>query len=399
MTTETLQTVAVDTAPATRESAPSFVRDMNAFQRIYRASRAAWRAGENPLTPYFTTDSMATRKFGLEIEFNSDDMLVVDDEYGYDTCYCGCCDCGNASDFCDGCSGGECVCECYCERDGAGNLTPVGEWLYDNGYTHVPEGEEYHATVDYDIWRYESDCTVTGGEVITPILDGRGASWVNVQKVMSAIRRLGGESNSRNCGGHVNINVDDFTETDYRRLIALASVFEDVMYRLATNPHRARLASEGSASRHRGQANASSLFGRYTREPSFTSLQNLNFALGRDKWMHADVYSNRLEFRIFDGTLDEAMSQTFVMIASAFADAAKREETDAVIERMERRAYGWHVQQRRDGGNQPRSALSGRAWKQDTLAIREFVDLLFDDMQDKERVITLFAANDWNYAR
>lgn len=371
----------VNTLDATQAgSSILFTQNMDAYKRIARASRAAWKNGDNPLAGYLITDeTFTTRPFGIEIEFNSDDILITAD---YDGCLDDCCNDGDI------------------DPEEGGFITPVGQWLCDNHYTDMAEGSEYHANDgDYSFWRYESDATVTGGEIVSPVMPGSGTSWKTISEVMDAVNTLGGSADARNCGGHISVDVSDFGLEDVKRLARLAAKFEDVMYRLGTNPHRADRSENGDGiSRHRGMFHALPLMERALAQVSDLDARYMGDVLNRGVWLNYEGHNDRLEFRIFDGTLDAATSQTFAMIASAFTDAAKRDETDEILADMPDRLRGWHIKERKDAGLKARSNVSGEAWEKDTQAIREFVDLLFTDIQDKERVITLFAGNDWNYA-
>lgn len=382
-----------------------FSDNMDAFKRIYRASRAAWRAGENPLTHYFSIDnSFKTRQFGLEIEFNSADELLVGEELPL--CNCECCDYCYQDDFnpyylCEGCTEDACECTCICEAQSGidRSITPVGEWLYSNDYTQQREGLEYDCSDgSYAHWSYEQDSSVTGGEVITPIMSGNGSDWFAIREVLNAIKGHGGSADDTNCGGHVNIDVTHFSDKDFQRLAYMAATFEDVMYRLGANPFRAQGSASGSY--HRGCGYAEPIFTSGWGGPEYI-LNGIDVRnrMNESHWINFDPHLNRVEFRVFDGTLDPALFQTFTLIASAFVDAAQSEDNDDLIRTAPPAKFGHHVQARKDAGFQARSALSGEAWEKDTETIRKFVDLLFDNTQDKERVVTLFAANDWNYSR
>lgn len=323
-----------------------FTDDSRAFKRIYRAARTAWTTRyANPLAPYWDA-TLQVRRFGVEFEFDVSPDAEDNDE------------------------------------DVKGHCA---EWLYNHGYIPFPDYDEYHNSRNFQQWRYEADCTVTGGEIITPILNTMlqpADVWNTIDGVTSSIQHLGGDALSTHAGGHVNIDKTGLDGNALERLKVIATRFEDVMYRLATNPYRA-VEHNLSASRHRSSYYAAPLG------------SNPNFGI-RNSWL-VDR-GTRLEFRIFDGSLNANLTQTFVMIASAFVNAAITQ--DDLIERLEdvpARPRGWHIKQRKEAGFQPRAALSGDAWTQDTLAIREFVDLLFERTEDKERVITLFAMNDWNY--
>lgn len=344
-------------APRNRQ----FLDDPRAFKRIYRASRNSWRAGEHPLDTYLSAGpnvlgeemSAAGNLFGVEIEFDFQDSSSINDL--------------------------------------AGDLHAAG--ILPNSYR-----SDYHAnSSETRRWRFEYDGTVTGGEVITPVMRDVPDSWVTLSKALATISDRGGRAEGTNVGGHVSVDASAFDSPLQRaRLLKLAMKFEDVMYRLATNPYRARYATpEGGRmllSTHRRRAN-------HFCEPIRISEYNDN-PLHRDAWLNDDGYRHRFEFRIFDGSLEPSVVQTNILIATAMVRAAMNPDIDEMLDSMPDRPIGWHRAQEwrtRHEGNRPR--LIGEDWANDTLAIREFVDIMFDNTVDKERIITLYALNDWSFAR
>lgn len=371
MPTATLESVRQDA-----DSSLSFVNDFAAFRRTYKMAREAWQNDTNPLNSFYNIDgpvlgsefSPVGHMFGIELEFNS--------SVGY-----------------------------YDEDDDS-----LAEWLHTNGYTAYPYMQSYHSGMsDTSRWRFEDDGSVSGGEVISPILRDRADSWDELHKVITAIKNNGGTAEDYSAGGHVNIDTTSLGNdvASWNRLRLLVQTFEDVMYRLAANPHRAKTVSarRGTpvASLHRRRSSHYAEPVRMGTDSGSTVPRNMN----RGTWINTSNVNERtgmgrIEFRIFDGTLDAAIIQTHVKIASAFVRAATNADLDSVLSDLPDRPVGFHRRAEwraaPEGGTAP-TRLSGEAWRQDTEAIRQFVDMLFTDSADREQVISLFAMNDWNWAR
>ena len=67
-------------------------------------------------------------------------------------------------------------------------------------------------------WQYLYDCTVSGGEIVSDILDGSPASHDEVRTMLAAVRANGGQA-GREQGMHVHHDCSDYTTADKVRLI------------------------------------------------------------------------------------------------------------------------------------------------------------------------------------
>jgi len=67
-------------------------------------------------------------------------------------------------------------------------------------------------------WKMTTDATVSGGECVSPIMDGTPASVEEVLQVIRTIKARGGTT-GRNVGMHVHHDVNDFTGDDMTRLV------------------------------------------------------------------------------------------------------------------------------------------------------------------------------------
>jgi hypothetical protein len=68
-------------------------------------------------------------------------------------------------------------------------------------------------------WKMTTDATVTGGEIVSPIMNGTSASIDEVREVLRAVKAHGGSTGS-NVGMHVHHDVTDFSHDQMRVLVA-----------------------------------------------------------------------------------------------------------------------------------------------------------------------------------
>jgi len=357
-------------APAvTTRQAPvaslSFTDDFSAFRRIYKTARASAANGGNPLesflaapsaAPILTTGSYGTVEpmFGIEIEFDGPDSGYLE------------------------------------------SARLAGE-LCARMFTEYNYRMDYHSlSHETQTWRYEDDMTVTGGEVISPILHDTPRDWDSLGQVIDIITAHGGNGSSRNAGGHIHLDTSSFGNDIrvWQRFFTIYHAFDDVITRLASNPFR--------NGRHRGY--------NYTHlSTPYTYPHDINAAAFRNMINH---YSDRgsintssvspvtgnghIEFRIWDGSADMAVIQTHVKIVCAIRDAAIfNEGRHDEIMALPREDRGKHYSERRTDHEHANTNLSGEHWQDDTKSFRQFCDLLFTTRSDKEQMATLFAMTKW----
>lgn len=204
-------------------------------------------------------------------------------------------------------------------------------------------------TRDLDGWTVETDSTVDnvggrrGCELVSPILTNTPEAWESIRKVLQIVKELGGKVTTHT-GLHVNIGMPDFNPSmdDSQslifptHLIDLHRQFDDLLQRLAHNP------ATGSQ-RHRGSqycsapAVISALLRSSTSTGDFTvARQALSYravrnvidrnghysAINMDHLMSPNVAHRRLEFRIWDGTIDFDRLQTLVGLTLSLVDKA-----------------------------------------------------------------------------
>lgn len=383
--TRTVQAAAVRHIPAVE--ALGWADDFASFSSVYRSVRDSQR--EHPefhdtlLGDFHRVGTLATtgRSFGLEIEVDFPNST----SWGYE------------------------------KRTLARRLFEAGlsvsdqvrGWHYaaraDNG-----RGQSAGYTSDRNRWTVEYDRSVDdcagerGCEVVSPILYDTPETWQDVKTVIDIITELGGEVSVRH-GLHVNIGASDLAGDALSHVTLVRSLrhFDDLLVRLSHTPENGRW--------HRGRSYCARIddtgignymsrgIERYSAE-IISNVVAYNGHRAAVNFTHMPVNasrvatSTRLEFRIFDGTLNVGRIQTNVMLCMALVAAAIR-NTDTDLFASDEEFGGAHLGQRTD-----RRRLTGDAWKTDTERVREFVDYLALDSQAAEDVVTCYVASRWQRA-
>lgn len=297
----------------------------------------------------------------------------------------------------------------------------VDRALFEAGLTTSASRRGYHSnTRARGVWSSESDGTVNGGELVSPVLADNRDSWTSLKRALEILKQNGGFTEYHNVGGHINIdhtafsyrenpNSGEETRACFQRLAKMGFVFEDVMYRLATHTRRGTRYNPNSLAGKHGNYHRV-VNGSHYASPLGNVADTINAPLrhlNRGRWLNLSNSSQsgngRIEFRIFDGSLDWEVWQTRTLIASSFMKAATNPDNDYILQDLVPMRIGAHRKadwRKDENGNRlpARVALSGEAWRSDTERFRLFLDMLFDNEKDKKQVTTLFAMTDWNYA-
>lgn len=370
----TISAVMSEPTPVSTVAEPVlYASDHRAFQAVYSAARTRFKNGENPLTETYQTENVLPFHsepipFGVEIEFDADSGYENgewdDDEDAYTDC-------------------------------------ALAQTFYERGWTPTPQQEGYHARYNSTSrshrggWRFEHDGSVSGGEMISPILTDTPETWNTLRDVVDTIKSHGGTS-SRQVGAHVHVDtttIQDDVEK-FTRLLRIFWVFEDVLFRLAANPHGTGF--------HRG---VSYCVPNRLQASGYEDLRTLvrtngshNHAINTSSVTSYGV--GHVEMRLWDGSLDPAVIQAHIKISVAMVAAAADSSIDAILDTLIPEPRGTHRSVRREinENNRAGANLSGRAWRGDTERFRQFVDMLFTRPEDKAQITTLFSMNKWSHS-
>lgn len=270
------------------------------------------------------------------------------------------------------------------------------------GWHYAARGGERYGEPSYSddlsTWTVESDSSVDGVggargcEIVSPILYNTPEAWEAVKKVIGIVNELGGKVTSRT-GLHVNIGASDF-DTSLTKATVLTGItrrFDDVMVRLSHSPEI------GSAHRGRHYCHTPATARGTRRDPyyliagnghhSAVNLTHIPQPGGRAR------SSSRVEFRIFDGTLDMGRLQMNVelcmaLMAHAVTSTGGESYGDHVI--------GGHHHSQRNG--RPARRLTGAEFRESTLEMRTFLDTLRVDETLAKKLILAYRTSRWHAA-
>lgn len=336
-----------------------------AFETDVAAAVVA-RAAKNdePDIPYMLDnafDGLATRAsgqgFGFEIEFRMDSNLS------------------------------------YEER--ARRLRELAQDLYDEGITSSSYMDSYHSSARQgysDVhatddgtgtWRLEADGSVDG-ELVTPIMYDEPETWRKVAKVCEIMKRHGAVAH-QDAGMHINVGTRSLAgdARAYTNLASFVSLHEDAMVRMASDPRRGTHRNNGYSAAPadvpvQGFRDMREVHS-WQRQTGRQSLVNYGHAAGNS--------SDRVEFRVFDSTLDPGAMQAQARLAVGLVHAAETTAGRPVSTQRER----WGDHQRRAS-----SAVDGPDALQDSGTVRSLIDLVARRREDKAQLAAVFANTRWS---
>lgn len=277
--------------------------------------------------------------------------------------------------------------------EGISQSDEVNRWHFVGGEGQDRPGGEY----DYDPngWVCEFDRTVDdaegqrGVEIKSQILHDEPRTWANLRRICEIVEELGGQATSRT-GLHVNVGGADFdsnSPAQHNSLLRMSAAFDDTIIRMVNNPE--------SGADHRGRG--------YCR-PNYVPPSGFQYV--SQAVSHADHYSavnlghmpvegervrgdSRIEYRVFDSTLDPARIQASVNLALGLTKAALSGDDpgmDAMPAGTTREKFGAR-------------RLSGDKWDEATQPFRRLVDLLgrhgLNNAEHRAQFTHMFAVSRW----
>ncbi len=342
---------------AVREPRPaiSYTDNFPAFQGAYEAATLRQRHDE-PVVPFSVTPDIAGlgesegRGYGVEIEFAFPSTM------GY--------------------------------NEQAEARRAIGRDLHDAGLTRTPHQLGYHgsgreaAAGLWSRWGFEADGSVTGGEVVSPVLYNREDDWEELNTVCQVVQRHGGTSDfTTGCHIHIGLGDYDHDHEHHNRLLDDFRRNEDTLYRLAQRP---------GATRHRMNSYSSPTPIEPTGYPTLNAIRAQQS--GHDRGLNFGAVTGRgsdhVEFRLWDGSVDAGVIQSHVAISAGMVEAAYRSAPTAGEGSG---PVGTHREAR--GGSRRR--LTGEEWEADTLAFRQFADRVLPTTEARSQATALYAVNRW----
>lgn len=306
-------------------------------QETWETSPAAFAAIQQtpsaPLyLPYDATAGIAApgtgRKFGVEIEFDLPENMAPDEQrhalqaIGYSL---------------------------YRMK-----LTPTRRQLD----AHKVKQERNYSHTHEHGWVFTTDPSCAG-EISSPVMSDSEQTWENLERVLATVRRYGGYA-SVNTGTHVHVSAGDFgLRGDTRqRTLDLLNGSAGEWLRLASNPARGT---------HRGVAFC---------EPGTVAAQLNLDPNERDTWVNfhhvTGTPDDHVEFRLWDATLDPAVTQQQIALSVAATNLAC--STDAIPES---------------------TVVSHHTGPDSDVGVRRLLDALWWRNRDKQQSARLWSVTQW----
>ncbi|MGW5115240.1 amidoligase family protein [Streptomyces noursei] len=223
-----------------------------------------------------------------------------------------------------------------------------------------------------DGWRMEWDSTVDG-ELISPILFDTPATWEDLAKVLEILKKHGVTASPR-AGGHIHVSTHNYDLEGYLRLASMVEQFQDVLFRLASDPVRRN---------HRGIDYTDPMIEPVARDSTLEKLKDryghrqlINYeSVNEDR---SQRVQDHVEFRMWDGTLDPAVIQARVKICLGMVAAAHQ-----------------GVKLQREGGVELVGAHASNLSGATDESFHELAQLIFSDCDLREQFHRLYDLTSW----
>lgn len=258
----------------------------------------------------------------------------------------------------------------------------VGQALFDAQFTRTPGQRGYHAALNAGYnrslqggWTYEHDGSVTGGEVVTPILSDTPETWTRLREVCGIITRNSGVA-SRNTGSHITVSSPEYAGQAVRltRFLRLMHHHQSDLHMMAAAGHDRRMDYAGPI--------ASPPLEGYTRineaRQATARYTFVNLAHISSRSTDPSAQANRVEFRLWDGSLEPARIQAQIKMSAALLDYSTHNRTLTVD--PETRAGSDRLNPDHDD------------FVEQTQQIRGLIDQLYRRDADKEQAAAMWAA-------
>ena len=258
----------------------------------------------------------------------------------------------------------------------------VARALYDNQFTTHDLQSGYHTGLRSGYqrnlrggWVYESDCSVAGGEVVSPILSNTPETWQRLHQVCGLITDHGGTPSAAT-GSHITVSAPE----QAGRAVRLTR-FLRLMHH-----HQPDLHVMAAVGRNRGAGYAAAM--PAPPDQGYTSITDARQLLGRYSFANiahiapsrnsTTANSSRVEFRLWDGSLEPGRIQAQVKMSTAILDYTARNR-DLTVTADDRAQPG--------SMNPDSGEFTGQ-----TQQVRALIDDLFRRDTDKHQAAAMWAA-------
>lgn len=258
----------------------------------------------------------------------------------------------------------------------------VGQALFDAQFTRTPSQRGYHAALNAGYnrslrggWTYEHDGSVTGGEVVTPILSDTPETWTRLREVCGIITSNSGVA-SPNTGSHITVSSPEYAGQAVR-----LTRFLRFMHHHQSDLHMMAAAGHDRPMTYAGPIASPPLEG-YTRindaRQATARYTFVNLAHISARSTDPSAQANRVEFRLWDGSLEPARIQAQIKMSAALLDYSTHNRTMTVD--PETRAGSNHLNPDHDD------------FVEHTQQVRSLIDQLYRRDADKEQAAAMWAA-------
>ena len=317
-----------ESAPSTG-AATSFLSNPEVFRQAIRDS------GPDRIVPFYPDNALqgyaAGTRFGIELEFDADTYTAGPE---------------------------------------------VARELYARGILSSTAQQHYHSgsRSGYNTWTFEHDGSVSGGELVTPVLSDVPEHWSQLATACDAIRRHGGTTD--HAGSHTNISSAGYTPEMAWRLVNLVQMNEDDIYRLGRTRGSARVAGYNRP-----------LYGTDPGPVWTSSYQATNYQGGREAMVNFyqafHSTSGRIEWRFPDASHNPGVIQAQVSLCAAMTNYVRTNDVQPGTRQPLHAA--------RRGGWARNLMASGEAeFELRTRPVRELIDTLFSSDRDRAQIAALW---------
>lgn len=272
-------------------------------------------------------------------------------------------------------------------------ITRVGDALMNAELISDPQQRGYHSQRDDGYpsgalwnWSYESDTSVDGGEVVSPILSDQPQDWAALRSACDAIRAGDGAASYRT-GSHITVSAPEFANdaSKVNRLLAVTRYFADNLEVMSRAGHD-RTDDYAEPIESQPAAGYLSIRQALRRVPRHSTI-NIGH-LHDDSGYEGLDNDCRIEYRLWDGSLEPGRIQAQVALSVALTDYASR-TADAEPLKGEQAGY-WYG---------PATEPGDTNFATSTRPIREFLDEICTSDGQKRQFAQLWAAGAWSHRR
>lgn len=184
------------------------------------------------------------------------------------------------------------------------NIDNLASSLFSQGYGYNKKAYGHHSMIHHPLyfhtrgWLVETDESVSGGEVISPVMVDSDETWNVLNTVVKTIMESGGEINSiySSCHIHIDTSILGKDSLAWQLLFSYVKHFQDILIFIGTNHERGF---------HRGNKNCSFDFLNESDEYQDTISLNKRYTnVISTRYVDAFTGTGHLEYRLNDASLN-----------------------------------------------------------------------------------------------